>query len=90
MNESNHSREIRVAHIERWHAFVDTATSDHGTNLVALQVFGDKQGSREIWTSVVGDPTIGEYVASAPVAWNGLVIVGDLRDIAAFVVAWPK
>jgi len=31
---------------------------------------------REVWTSVVGDPTIGEYVASAPIAWNGLVIVG--------------
>ncbi len=29
-----------------------------------------------LWTDVVGDPTIGEYVASAPLAWNGLVIVG--------------
>lgn len=36
----------------------------------------DAATGREIWTSVVGDPTIGEYVASAPVAWNGLVIVG--------------
>ncbi len=29
-----------------------------------------------LWTDVVGDPSIGEYVASAPLAWNGLVIVG--------------
>lgn len=36
----------------------------------------DAATGREIWTSVVGDPAIGEYVASAPVAWNGLVIVG--------------
>ena len=36
----------------------------------------DAATGREVWTSVVGDPTIGEYVVSAPVAWNGLVIVG--------------
>jgi alcohol dehydrogenase (cytochrome c) len=36
----------------------------------------DAATGRELWTSVVGDPTIGEYVVSAPVAWNGLVIVG--------------
>ncbi len=30
----------------------------------------------EIWTSIVGEATIGEYLVSAPVAWNGLVIVG--------------
>src|SRR6185437_2595541 len=29
-----------------------------------------------LWTDVVGDPTAGEYIASAPLAWNGLVIVG--------------
>jgi alcohol dehydrogenase (cytochrome c) len=36
----------------------------------------DAATGRELWTNVVGDATIGEYVAAAPVAWNGLVIVG--------------
>ena len=36
----------------------------------------DASTGREIWTNVVGDASIGEYVAAAPVAWNGLVIVG--------------
>lgn len=30
----------------------------------------------ELWTSVVGDPSVGEYLVSAPVVWNGLVITG--------------
>jgi PQQ-dependent dehydrogenase (methanol/ethanol family) len=29
-----------------------------------------------IWKDVVGDPTLNEFVPSAPVAWNGLVITG--------------
>jgi alcohol dehydrogenase (cytochrome c) len=36
----------------------------------------DAATGHEIWTSVAGDASIGEYVTSAPVAWNGLVIVG--------------
>lgn len=40
--------------------------------LVAL----DAKSGAELWISVVGDPTIGEYIAAAPLAWNGLVIVG--------------
>lgn len=36
----------------------------------------DASTGREIWTNVVGDASVGEYVASAPIAWNGLVIVG--------------
>jgi alcohol dehydrogenase (cytochrome c) len=36
----------------------------------------DASSGRELWNNVVGDATIGEYVAAAPVAWNGLVIVG--------------
>jgi len=40
--------------------------------LVAL----DAATGAEIWRSVVGDATLGEYVAAAPLAWNGLVIVG--------------
>lgn len=31
---------------------------------------------KEIWSNVVGDPVLGEYVVAAPVAWNGMVIVG--------------
>ena len=30
----------------------------------------------ELWTSIVGDPGVGEYLVSAPVVWNGLVIAG--------------
>ncbi len=40
--------------------------------LVAL----DAATGHEIWTSVVGEASIGEYISSAPLAWNGLVIVG--------------
>ncbi len=36
----------------------------------------DASTGRELWTNVVGDATLGEYIAAAPVAWNGLVIVG--------------
>ena len=30
----------------------------------------------EVWSNVVGDPANGELVTGAPLAWNGLVIVG--------------
>jgi alcohol dehydrogenase (cytochrome c) len=40
--------------------------------LVAL----DARTGAEIWISVVGAPTIGEYISAAPLAWNGLVVVG--------------
>jgi alcohol dehydrogenase (cytochrome c) len=40
--------------------------------LVAL----DAATGAELWTSVVGDASIGEYISAAPLAWNGLVIVG--------------
>jgi alcohol dehydrogenase (cytochrome c) len=30
----------------------------------------------ELWSDVVGDASLGEYIAAAPLAWNGLVIVG--------------
>jgi alcohol dehydrogenase (cytochrome c) len=40
--------------------------------LVAL----DASTGKALWTDVVGDASLGEYVAAAPVAWNGLVIVG--------------
>ena len=40
--------------------------------LVAL----DAATGAELWMSVLGDASIGEYISAAPVAWNGLVIVG--------------
>lgn len=40
--------------------------------LVAL----DAATGAELWTSVVGDPSVGEYVSAAPLAWNGLILVG--------------
>jgi para-nitrobenzyl esterase len=40
--------------------------------LVAL----DAATGAELWSDVVGDASLGEYIASAPLAWNGLVIVG--------------
>jgi PQQ-dependent dehydrogenase (methanol/ethanol family) len=36
----------------------------------------DAETGKEVWTNVVGDAGLGEYVSAAPLAWNGLVIVG--------------
>jgi alcohol dehydrogenase (cytochrome c) len=36
----------------------------------------DAATGKVLWTDVVGDPDVGEYVSSAPIAWNGLVFVG--------------
>jgi alcohol dehydrogenase (cytochrome c) len=36
----------------------------------------DASTGAELWTSIVGDATIGEYISGAPLAWNGLVLVG--------------
>lgn len=36
----------------------------------------DATTGREIWTSIVGEPAVGEYISAAPIAWNGLVLVG--------------
>jgi PQQ-dependent dehydrogenase (methanol/ethanol family) len=40
--------------------------------LIALNA----QTGAELWTDVVGDARLGEWVSAAPVAWNGLVIAG--------------
>jgi len=40
--------------------------------LVALD---SKTGNR-VWQTAVGDPAIGEFISSAPIAWNGSVFVG--------------
>jgi alcohol dehydrogenase (cytochrome c) len=36
----------------------------------------DAATGREVWTSIVGEPAVGEYISAAPIAWNGLVLVG--------------
>ena len=36
----------------------------------------DAATGKLLWTDVVGDPDVGEYVSSAPIAWNGLVFIG--------------
>lgn len=36
----------------------------------------DAATGAEVWSNVVGDPANGEIVSGAPLAWNGLVIVG--------------
>jgi len=36
----------------------------------------DAATGREAWHNVVGDSSLGEYVAGAPIAWNGLIITG--------------
>jgi alcohol dehydrogenase (cytochrome c) len=41
-------------------------------HLIAL----DAATGAELWTSITGDASIGEYISCAPLAWNGLVIVG--------------
>lgn len=40
--------------------------------LIAL----DAETGRQLWMSIVGDPRAGEIVTGAPLAWNGLVVVG--------------
>ena len=45
-------------------------TDDGG--LIAL----DAQTGRQMWRNIVGDPRLGESLTGAPIAWNGLVIVG--------------
>lgn len=42
--------------------------------LIAL----DAQTGAELWTDVVGDSRLGEWISGAPVAFNGLVIAGTV------------
>jgi alcohol dehydrogenase (cytochrome c) len=57
--------------------------------LIAL----DAQTGREIWRDVVGDPRLGEALTGAPIAWNGLVIVGTAASdygIRGRIVAYDQ
>lgn len=36
----------------------------------------DARTGREAWRIVAGNPLVGEYISSAPIAWNGMVFVG--------------
>jgi alcohol dehydrogenase (cytochrome c) len=61
-------------HVNRGVAFLDgrlfRGTGD--ARLIAL----DAKSGKMIWKDVVGNPAIGEFIAAAPIAWNGLVFVG--------------
>jgi alcohol dehydrogenase (cytochrome c) len=37
----------------------------------------DFKTGRRIWRTTIADPKKGEFVAAAPIAWNGLVFIGD-------------
>jgi alcohol dehydrogenase (cytochrome c) len=36
----------------------------------------DAETGKELWQNVVGEPRLGDTLTGAPIAWNGLVIVG--------------
>jgi PQQ-dependent dehydrogenase (methanol/ethanol family) len=36
----------------------------------------DAATGRELWRTQIGDPSTGEYLAAAPLAWNGKVLMG--------------
>ncbi|HEX3912410.1 MAG TPA: PQQ-binding-like beta-propeller repeat protein [Steroidobacteraceae bacterium] len=37
----------------------------------------DAKNGKRLWSTVIADPTKGESVPAAPIAWNGLVFVGN-------------
>jgi alcohol dehydrogenase (cytochrome c) len=37
----------------------------------------DFKTGKQIWQTAIADTTRGEFVAAAPIAWNGLVFIGD-------------
>ncbi|MDB6085880.1 MAG: c-type cytochrome [Gammaproteobacteria bacterium] len=43
-----------------------------GANLSAY----DAATGKDLWSTHAGDPALGEWIAAAPVAWNGLVFAG--------------
>jgi alcohol dehydrogenase (cytochrome c) len=57
----------------------------------------DAATGKELWRAKVGDPTLGEFFSSAPIVWNGLVIMGPAGGdwgiqgrVAAFDAATGK
>lgn len=36
----------------------------------------DAQTGKKLWKDVIAEPEAGEYLAGAPIAWNGIVIIG--------------
>ncbi len=64
---------------EAWHVNRGVAfLGDHlfrGTGDARLIALDAKTG-KTLWKDVVGNPGVGEFIAAAPIAWNGLVFVG--------------
>lgn len=46
-----------------------------GTGDARLVAYNAATGA-EIWRQTLGDPTVGEYVSAAPIAWDGKVFIG--------------
>jgi glucose dehydrogenase len=72
--ESYHERQAVTLPLNRGVAYLNgrvfRGTDD--ARLIAL----DASTGKELWSSIVGDPRLGELVTGAPISWNGLVIVG--------------
>jgi alcohol dehydrogenase (cytochrome c) len=47
-----------------------------GTQDARVLAYDFKTGKR-IWETVIGDPKKGESAPAAPIAWNGLVFIGN-------------
>ena len=39
-------------------------------------IAADAANGRELWRTKIGDPSMGEFVSAAPVAWDGIVFAG--------------
>ena len=61
-------------HVNRGVAFLDgrlfRGTGD--ARLIAL----DAKTGKVLWKDVVGNAALGEFIAAAPIAWNGMIFVG--------------
>jgi alcohol dehydrogenase (cytochrome c) len=66
--------EVEAWPVNRGAAYLDGKVF-RGTNDGRLIALDAKTGAL-IWKTKIGDPTHGEAVPSAPVAWNGMVFVG--------------
>src|SRR5215468_6022978 len=61
--------------VNRGAAYLD-GTLFRGTQDARVVAYDFKTGKR-IWETVIGDPKKGESAPAAPIAWNGLVFIGN-------------